>query len=85
MKGYCESGLPRAVKGDLNAIHEYPADDYMQHTEAHRKAGKGKIDDHKDSVAEAVKAIPDLQFQVSRLGDASFERCSGCCPARGSC
>ena len=66
VKRYAEVGIPRVLAGDRDAAHEYLADHYVQHTSSHHKPGKQSRDDMKDSIEEAVKAIPNLRFTVDR-------------------
>jgi predicted ester cyclase len=63
---YCETGIPRTMKGDRAAAREFLADHFVQHTSTHSAQGKHGVDDRSASIEEAVKAIPDLRFSVQR-------------------
>ena len=67
VKRYSEHGIPQALQGNVDALHEYLADNFVQHTEAHHESGKQDRDGMKATMSEAVKAIPDLRFTVERL------------------
>ena len=66
VRRYCVHGIRQALRGNLGAVHDYLADHYVQHTASHTQHGRHGIDDHKASIEEAVKAIPDLCFAVDR-------------------
>ena len=73
VKRYWEHGVRRAIKGEAGALDEFLAANCVQHTHSHIRDGKGGADDHGDSIAETVKAIPDLQYEVQRyVAEADF-------------
>lgn len=73
VKRYNEIGIPRAMKGDRAASHEFLADHFVQHTSTHHVQGKHDREGRAASIEEAVKAIPDLRFSVQRyVADGAY-------------
>jgi len=67
VKAYWDHGIKRAIKGEPGALNEYLAPNFVVHTGALNRHGKGEADSHHDMISETVKAIPDLGYKVHRL------------------
>src|SRR5437870_4501371 len=67
VKGYWDDGIKRTLAGDPDALKAHLSDQFVMHSPAHTRHGKGGIAEHTHSIMETVKAIPDLQYKVHRL------------------
>ncbi|MBV8085643.1 MAG: ester cyclase [Chloroflexi bacterium] len=66
VRRYCEEALPRALRGDRSALHDYLTSDFVQHTAAHHEAGKVDRERHQDLIEEGLKMVPDGKYVVDR-------------------
>ena len=66
VKRYCEVGIPRTMKGDRSSMHDFLAENFVQHTSTHHTEGKHDAAARAASIEEAMKAIPNLRYTVLR-------------------
>ena len=59
---FIENGYQEVMRGNLDAVHEYFADNYHDHTSLHpEQSGVGGV---KELIADAGQAWPDLRLEV---------------------
>jgi hypothetical protein len=58
---FIENGYQEVMRGNLDAVHEYFADNYHDHTSLHpEQSGVGGV---KELIADAGQASPDLRWR----------------------
>lgn len=73
VRRYMEQAYPQAMKGNLDVLHQYFADHYIDHTPLHHE--HSGVDGLKELIADTGQATPDLQMKVLHLaadGDLVF-------------
>ena len=59
---FIENGYQEVMRGNLDAVHEYFADNYHDHTSLHpEQSGMGGV---RELIADAGQAWPDLRLEV---------------------
>jgi predicted SnoaL-like aldol condensation-catalyzing enzyme len=59
---FIENGYQEVMRGNLDAVHQYFADNYHDHTSLHpEESGVGGV---KELIADAGQASPDLRLEV---------------------
>jgi ketosteroid isomerase-like protein len=67
VRRFVEHGFLAAMAGDPNAIHEFLADEYVNHTSLSAHAGAHDRAGMKDTTQNISAAMPDMQIHVRHI------------------
>jgi predicted SnoaL-like aldol condensation-catalyzing enzyme len=73
VRRYLEQAYQEAMRGNLEVIHQYFADHYIDHTPLH--LGQAGVHGLKELIADTGQATPDLRLEVLQVaadGDLVF-------------